>query len=148
MASSEFGKAGPAGCTCLRIRKAARLVSQIYDRRLEPAGLTTTQFSLLAHLKAHPGIGVGALAERLVMDPTTLTRNLRPLERRGLVAVEPDPRDRRSRRLSLTGAGQEALLTARPLWERAQRQVRQALGEKETAGLHAALDDVLERLTG
>lgn len=144
---ADSAQAGLSGCTCLRFRKAARLVSQIYDRHLEPAGLTVTQFGLLAHLKRHDGVNVGALAEMLVMDPTTLTRNLRPLERRGLIASEPDPRDRRSRRLSLTAKGRAALKAARPHWERAQAQIRRALGDADAAALHATLDDVLARLS-
>ena len=136
---------GPSRCTCLRLRKAARRVSQIYDGHLEPAGLTVTQFGLLAHLERLAGIGVGALAEELIMDPTTLTRNLKPLERRGLVESAPDPRDRRARRLSLTGAGRAALSSARPAWAAAQREIEQALGGEATA-LNAALDSALARL--
>ena len=77
----------------------------------------------MVQLRAHDGIGVGALADRLVMDPTTLTRNLRPLARDGLLTLEPDPDDRRSRSLRLTAKGREALQAARPAWARAQRHV-------------------------
>ena len=133
-------------CTCLRIRKAARRVTQIYDQHLGPAGLTITQYGLLAHLKRLGEVGVGALAEALVMDATTLTRNIRPLERRGFVEIEPDPRDRRARRLRLTRKGRAALEQARPAWARAQRQIEQALGGAEAAALNDALDRALERL--
>ena len=101
-----------SGCTCMRLRKASRRVSQIYDRSLEPLGLTVTQFGLLGNLDRLDGISIGDLAGRLVMDPTTLTRNLRPLERQGFVVFAPDPNDRRSRCLHLTAAGREP--TARP----------------------------------
>lgn len=141
-------KAGPSGCTCLHIRKAARRVSQLYDRHLEPSGLTITQFGLLGHLKAFSGVSIGALAEKLLMDPTTLTRNLRPLERRGLIIIEADPRDRRARRLRLTAEGLRAFEDAKPAWERAQRHVREALGGADSAALYEALDRVLERLAG
>lgn len=136
----------PTGCTCLRLRKAARRITQIYDGYVEPHGLTITQFGLLIHLKAHDGISVGALAEKLVMDPTTLTRNLRPLEREGLTALTPDPNDRRARCLRLTAKGREVLQAARPAWARAQRHVEEALGAGDTTTLHAALDRMLERL--
>ena len=66
------------GCTCMRLRKASRRMSQIYDHSLEAAGMTVTQYGLLGHLARYDGIGIGALAEKLIMDPTTLTRNLRP----------------------------------------------------------------------
>ena len=133
------------GCTCLRLRKAARRITQVYDGYLEPLGLTITQFGLLAHLRVLDGIGVGALAEKLVMDPTTLTRNLRPLRRRGFVVLAPDPDDRRSRSLHLTEQGREALRAARPAWARAQRHVEEILGNADAAVLNSALDRMLER---
>jgi DNA-binding MarR family transcriptional regulator len=136
----------PSGCTCQRLRQAARRITQIYDGHVEPFGLTIAQFGLLVRLKAHDGIGVGALADKLVMDPTTLTRNLRPLARDGLLTLEPDPDDRRSRSLRLTAKGREALQAARPAWARAQRHVEEVLGTADTADLHVALDRMLERL--
>ena len=90
-AHGKLGEAKSVGCTCLRLRKASRRVSQIYDRALEPCGLTVTQYGLLGHIAAFDGIGVGALAARMVMDPTTLTRNLKPLLEQALVVLVPDP---------------------------------------------------------
>jgi DNA-binding MarR family transcriptional regulator len=141
----DLPTAASFGCTCLRLRKAARRITQIYDGYVEPFGLTITQFGLLAHLRVLDGISVGALAEKLVMDPTTLTRNLRPLERKGLVKFEPDPADRRSRNLHLTDEGREALRVARPAWARAQRHVEEVLGHADAAVLNTALDRMLER---
>jgi DNA-binding MarR family transcriptional regulator len=138
--------ANRSGCTCLRLRKAARRVSQIYDRHLEPLGLTITQYGLLGQLKALEGISIGALAEKLIMDPTTLTRNLRPIERQGLVVFTADPNDRRSRRLHLTARGREAFDQAKPAWMRAQRQVHAVLSESNAVALNATLDRVLDRL--
>ena len=134
------------GCTCIRLRKASRRLSQIYDHSLEAAGMTVTQYSLLGHLARFDGIGVGALAEKLIMDPTTLSRNLRPLERQGFVAMKSDRRDRRSRCLHLTANGRAAFEAAKPAWVRAQRHIEQALGGAETSALNAALDRVLEKL--
>jgi DNA-binding MarR family transcriptional regulator len=134
------------GCTCLRLRKAARRVSQIYDSYVEPHGLTITQFGLLAHLSALPGISVSGLAEKLVMDPTTLTRNLRPLEKKGLVKVAIDPSDRRSRALHLTAAGSETFRAAAPAWAKAQRHMEQVLGNADVGVLHKALEGALDRL--
>jgi DNA-binding MarR family transcriptional regulator len=135
-----------SGCTCLRLRKAARRVSQIYGEHLEPVGLTITQYGLLGHLKAFDGISIGALAEMLIMDPTTLTRNLRPIERQRFVALVPDPNDKRSRRLHITAKGREAYAKAKPAWARAQRHLEAALGATDTSELNASLDRVLERL--
>ena len=134
------------GCTCMRLRKASRRLSQIYDHSLERAGMTVTQYGLLGHLAKFDGIGIGALAERLIMDPTTLTRNLRPLERQGFVVTKSDRRDKRSRCLHLTASGRAAFESAKPAWVRAQRHIEQALGGAETSALNAALDRVLEKL--
>ena len=108
--------------------------------------MTVTQYGLLGHLAKFDGIGIGALAERLIMDPTTLTRNLRPLERQGFVTMKPDRRDKRSRCLHLTASGRAAFEDAKPGWVRAQRRVEEALGRAEASALNAALDRVLERL--
>jgi len=139
-------KAKTLGCTCMRLRKAARRVTQIYDHSLEAAGMTVTQYSLLGHIARFDGIGIGALADKLIMDPTTLTRNLRPLERQGFVAMKADARDKRSRRLHLTAGGRAAFESAKPAWVRAQRRIEETLGGAEAAALNAALDRVLERL--
>jgi DNA-binding MarR family transcriptional regulator len=130
----------------MRLRKASRRVTQIYDRGLEAAGLTVTQYGVLGQLRRNDGIGIGALAERLIMDPTTLTRSLRPLERQGLVTMKPDHRDRRSRRLQLTAKGNAAFENATPAWRRVQRDLEEAIGGPETAALNVALDHVIERL--
>ncbi len=108
--------------------------------------MTVTQYGLLGHLAKFDGIGIGALAEKLIMDPTTLTRNLRPLERQGFVVTKPDRCDKRSRCLHLTASGRAAFENAKPAWMRAQRHIEQALGGTETSALNAALDRVLERL--
>jgi DNA-binding MarR family transcriptional regulator len=134
------------GCTCLRLRKAARRVSQIYDGYVAPHGLTITQYGLLAHLRALPGIGIGALADKLVMDPTTLTRNLKPLEKKGLVVFRTDPSDRRARALHLTAEGRDAFRAAKAGWTKAQRHVEAALGNADVGALHQALEGALERL--
>jgi DNA-binding MarR family transcriptional regulator len=133
-------------CTCTRLRKAARRVSQIYDRSLAAVGLTVTQYGLLAHLARYDGIGVGALAEKLIMDPTTVTRNLGPLERQGLVVLKADVSDRRARTLHLTAGGRKALERARPAWARAQRDIEAAYGAGELKALHAMLERVLARV--
>ena len=139
-------KSRTLGCTCMRLRKAARRVSQIYDRSLEKAGMTVTQYSLLGHIARYDGISISELANKLIMDPTTLTRNLRPLEHRGLVKVKADRRDRRSRCLHLTAGGRAAFESAVPAWVSAQRHIEAAFGGPETAGLNDVLDRVLERL--
>jgi DNA-binding MarR family transcriptional regulator len=135
-------------CTCLLLRKAARRVSQIYDRHLAPFGLTVTQFALLSHVRAYDGIGIGALAGKLVMDPTTLTRNLKPLERDGLIVLAADRNDKRGRNLHLTQAGRDAFKAARPGWQAAQNEIARTLGTQDGPILTAVVDRMLKRLSG
>lgn len=133
-------------CICSRVRQTARRVSQIYDRHLEPFGLSITQFGIMAQLRRAPELSIGELAERMVMDPTSLTRSLKPLERMGHLRLAVDAHDRRTRRLSLTPEGLAVLNAARPGWEAAQLEVQVALGETASADLVARLDDTLARL--
>src|SRR5258708_34276294 len=91
-----------ANCSCLRIRKATRRITQIYDQLLEPSGITTTQFGLLAHLMPLKRISIGKLADLLVMDPTTLTRTLHPLVARNYLKFAPARHHPRPRPIFLT----------------------------------------------
>ena len=113
--------ANPAGCNCLALRQAARHVTQFYDQFLAPSGLRTTQYSILARLQRKGPMTINALAAELVMDRTTLGRNILPLERDGLIAVGPGKSDRRSKELRLTGAGAARFRAARKGWQEAQR---------------------------
>src|ERR1044071_7674021 len=92
-------------CLCLHLQRAARAVARQFDEALRPLGLTNGQFSLLMSLNRSEPPTIGNVAALLVMDRTTLTANLKPLERRGLVRVRIDDTDRRNRRLILTGEG-------------------------------------------
>tara|TARA_R110002072_G_scaffold36996_1_gene108557 strand:- start:257 stop:700 length:444 start_codon:yes stop_codon:yes gene_type:complete len=145
MNDNSITDATPA-CICLRFRKAARRVSQIYDQHLEPYGLTITQYGLLGHIHRFEGIGVGALADKLVMDPTTLTRNLRPLERKGFVLMTPDEDDRRSRNLNLTTSGRRILDAARPGWRAAQEKIRTVLGPDINKLMIDTIDQMIDDL--
>lgn len=117
-----------SGCVCFNFRKAARAVTQLYDAMLEPSGLRATQFSLLAVLKIRRSVTISRLAREMVMDRTTLTRNLQPLEKRGLVTVVAGDKDRRTREVALTVRGRKALATAMPLWREAQARTVGAVG--------------------
>ena len=107
-------------CMCLHIQRAARAVARRYDDALRPVGLTNGQFSLLMSLNRAEAPSIGKVSALLAMDRTTLTANLKPLERRGLVKVMVDTADKRSRVMALTRAGRRRLATALPLWRRAQ----------------------------
>lgn len=132
----------PEICNCLAVRQAARHVTQFYDQYLAPAGLRTTQFSILAKLKRRGPMTVNALAKEMVMDRTTLGRNILPLERDGLVAAATGSSDRRSKELRLTEAGAARLRVAAKGWARAQSQFDTVFGAKRAAQLRALLRDV------
>ena len=134
-------------CTCLSLRRITRKVTQRYDEWLAPAGLRTTQFSLLGMLHAPEEVSVSALAEKLDVDRTTLTRNLLLLTDRRLVAVG-DGADARSRAVTLTPQGRQAFARALPLWRKAQDEVNAKLGDAGVARLHDALHRSLQRLSG
>jgi DNA-binding MarR family transcriptional regulator len=134
------------GCTCARLRRLTRRVTAVYDRELAAAGLRVTQYALLGALQQHQGaadgVTVSALAERMDMDRTTLTRNLKPLLEHGWISLAADPDDARARRVRIGAAGRAVCAAARPHWQRAQQQVNQALGEPAVAALHDWLDAV------
>jgi DNA-binding MarR family transcriptional regulator len=137
---------GDLGCTCYRLRQAARLVSRTYDHFLAPSGISIGQFGMLATLIAMEGASISTLAEVLQMERTTLTRNLKPLQKLGYVAIEQGA-DNRARSLVLTEAGKKTLATAKPMWRAAQRSLERQLGKAEVSLLNVALDDTLHRLS-
>jgi DNA-binding MarR family transcriptional regulator len=109
-------------CVCASFRKATRALTLLYDGYLRPAGLRVTQYSLLKNVLAREPVGVNQLAEATVTDRTTLTRNLRVLQQSGLIQIR-EGEDRRSRVVTVTPRGREAVAKATPCWERAQAHV-------------------------
>jgi DNA-binding MarR family transcriptional regulator len=114
-------------CLCLHVQRAARALARRFDDALRPIGLTQGQFSLLTSLNRGEPPTMGVVADLLALDRTTLTANLKPLERRGLVRVTVDRDDRRSRRLTLTPKGRDLLADAAPIWRRAHAQAERLL---------------------
>jgi len=117
-----------ADCLCLASRQAARAITRRFDRALRGQGLRITQFSMLAVLSLKGPQPIGALAEALGVERTTLTRNLGPVERDGLVAIRSDRDDARARIVALTAKGQAALRAAFPSWQAAQAEITAAIG--------------------
>ncbi len=126
-------------CNCLAVRQAARHVTQFYDRFLAPSGLRTTQFSILARLRRKGAMTINALAADMVMDRTTLGRNILPLERDGLIRIEPGAADRRSRELHVTRRGEKRLEAAHKQWAEAQARFESAFGSGRASELRALL---------
>ncbi|BAY23877.1 MarR family transcriptional regulator [Calothrix sp. NIES-2100] len=125
-------------CACFNIRKASRVMTQHFDEVLKPSGLLVTQFTILAAVAIAKSATINELAEMLVMDRTTLTRNLKPLEREGWLKSEPG-QDQRTRIIALTEAGEAVLAKALPLWKQAQSMVEEVLGQQRWNTLLAHL---------
>ena len=125
-------------CACANIRRVDRAITQFYDQMLVSSGLHITQFTLLATIKESTPITVNRLAEMMGMDRTTLTRNLEPLAKQGFVCIA-EGEDRRTRLVTLTRGGEEALEVAFPLWEKAQSQIVLGLGQER---FHALLTEL------
>src|SRR5438270_6642195 len=131
--------AGRDACLCLHLQRAARAVARRFDAALRPLGLTSGQFSLLMSLNRPEPASIGNVSSLLAMDRTTLTANLKPLERRGLVTVAADDADKRTRRLSLTPTGRALLSTAVPVWRRTHAEIDRLLTGSSPDRLRADL---------
>lgn len=129
-------------CLCLHAQRAARALARHFDEAFRPLGVTSGQFSLMMSLNRPEPPTIGAVAEVLAMDRTTLTAALKPLERRGLVAVGVDGKDRRSRRLKLTADGERLLAEAAIIWCERHAAIDRVVG----AGLADGLADVVAAL--
>jgi DNA-binding MarR family transcriptional regulator len=116
-------------CACFNFRKASRAVTQLYDEALQPCGLRSTQLVILLSAAVHPGLGISKLARELIMDASTLNRNLKPLEKRGLISVAGS-KDGRRRLVTLTPKGEESIRAAVPLWNDAQSKLVAQFGSQ------------------
>ena len=126
-------------CLCLYVQRAARALARRFDEALRPVGISSGQFSLLMSLNRPEPPTIGAVSSLLAMDRTTLTANLKPLERRGLIMVSVDPNDRRGRRLALTPSGLALLARAVPIWTQSHAAVERRLPDADPDALRAAL---------
>ncbi|MFA6163680.1 MAG: MarR family winged helix-turn-helix transcriptional regulator [Methylobacter sp.] len=130
-------------CTAFNLRKATRAISQFYDDMLRPVGIRGTQYSLLVALKLKGKVLITELAEKTVMDRTTLTRNLEVMEKQGLVDVSPGE-DRRTRIVSITEQGSAILLKAYPLWLQAQTQIANTMQSERMDQLMAGISELID----
>ena len=131
-------------CLCLDVQRAGRAIGRRFDEAFRPLGLNNWQFSLLMALNRPTPLTMSGLAERLAMDRTTTTANLKPLERRGLVEIRRDEKDARVRRIVLTEAGRAVLAEAVDRWRAANDAVLARLGGTDLAALRSALRTIAE----
>ncbi|MBT5047974.1 MAG: winged helix-turn-helix transcriptional regulator [Rhodospirillaceae bacterium] len=130
-------------CTCFNLRKATRALTQIYDDALRPVGLRANQVAILTIAKAMGPIGMSELASALVMDRTTLTRNLKPLHEAGYLDSQPGE-DKRRRVIALTSKGRRILAEAEPLWKETQTRIADNLGHTRWTRLLGDLSHVTQ----
>lgn len=133
-------------CTCFRVRKLTRLMSQRYDQALAPAALNLNQYSILRRVGGEPR-SIGEFARELGMDRSTLSRDLKPLLAAGWLASVAGE-DARQRRVQVTAAGKRAIARAIPLWQAAQDAIERELGREALLALHAHLDLAIAQLQG
>ena len=139
------------GCMLLRVRRLARRAATIYDKSLEPAGLTISQFGLLAQIVSltqsiPPGSSLGTVAERFGMDPTTLNRSIKPLVTAGWVTIKTDPGDRRARIVAATASGRDKIAAAIPYWRAAEAEVEKAIGRETMLAMNGLMDLATDKL--
>ena len=126
-------------CLCLHLQRAARAIGRSFDEALRPVGLTNGQYSLLVALNRPEPPRIGDVAQLLAMDRTTLTANLKPLQRGGLLTVVSDKHDKRSRRLVLTDAGRDVLVRAVPIWRETHDKIDRLIAGGNIDRLKAGL---------
>lgn len=142
---TNLAPAAPRGCTNLKLRQAARLVTRHYEGFVCAAGLKTTQYSLLSHVVTLGPLRAGELAAAMQLDASTLSRNLQPLVDQGWVQVRAGA-DARSRLVEATAAGRALRTDAQRAWKRAQLALNARLGAARVAALHALLDECIAAL--
>ncbi|WP_378952654.1 MarR family winged helix-turn-helix transcriptional regulator [Pelosinus sp. sgz500959] len=119
-----------AYCACGNVRKTTRTITQFYDRYLQSTGLRSTQCSLLINIYLHENISVSELGSRLLMDQTTVTRNINLLKKQGYITIIKEESDARKKSISITDEGAQKIAEAIPLWEQAQLQIEQGMGKE------------------
>ena len=140
--STEYERIARLGsaCICSNLRRAARLVTNYYDKLLEPSGIRVSQATVLVVLYLNGTQTINEMSEKLELDRTTLTRNLKPLAHQGLLTIAPGS-DQRTRVVALTPQGEAALLKLLPLWEQTQSYMVEGIGEANAALLLAQLSE-------
>jgi DNA-binding MarR family transcriptional regulator len=131
-------------CLCLRVQRASRVIGRRFDEALRSVGLNNWQFSLLMTLNRPSPLTVNGLAEVLAMERTTTTKNLKPLERRGLLEIRHDQEDGRVRRIVLTDAGRAVLAEAVQHWQAANDAVAASFEGSDLRSLHSALQRIAD----
>ncbi len=132
-------------CTCFNLRKATRVVTQFYDDRMRQFNLRGTQFTLLAHTYAMGPVALTKLAEAMVTDRTTLARNLRPLEKEGLIKVEHGD-DKRTRIISITAEGHKRITEAYRVWKETEEEIQRMVGRDKWSCMMSEVSSLINQI--
>lgn len=141
---SYLNLSGRSRCACGNLRRTTRVITQFFDKFLQPSGLRSTQFSLLFNISLHENIAVGELGAVLLMDQTTVTRNIEILRKHGYINITKEDHDARKKSISITESGIKKLAEATPLWEQAQSQIEQGLGYERFSEFLKTLKDIAQ----
>ncbi|UJL46658.1 winged helix-turn-helix transcriptional regulator [Virgibacillus sp. NKC19-16] len=131
-------------CACANLRKAARIVTQRYEKQMQSTGLKVTQFYMLVNITHHKVISISKLGEIMLLDQTTVTRNVNVLQKSGYVYITKDKNDSRTKSISITDAGIDKLEEATPIWLEIQENIESRIGKEKYANLLEALTDLQE----
>ena len=126
-------------CVCANLRKKTRVVTQLYDKLLQPTGLKVTQYSMLAHIDLQQAVSISRLGEILQLDQTTITRNINLLKQHGYVELKRDTNDARTKKITLTEKGLEKLHEAAPIWQGIQDRIIEDIGTEKYADFYDTL---------
>ncbi|MBG9452760.1 MarR family transcriptional regulator [Lysinibacillus sphaericus] len=129
-------------CVCANLRKKTRVVTQLYDKLLLSTGLKVTQYSMLANIDHQQSVSISRLGEILLLDQTTITRNINLLKQNGYVDIMKDPQDARTKVITLTEKGVEKLNEAAPIWEDIQKRIINDIGIEKYEDFYETLKSI------
>jgi DNA-binding MarR family transcriptional regulator len=132
-------------CTCFNLRKATRVVQNLFDEAFRTIGLKGTQFTVLSHIFSYGPISLTKLADIMLLDRTTLARNLAPLEKKGFIEINPGS-DLRTRYIDITENGKRLLSRALPLWEKTQEGIKNRLGDEKWNSMISNISELISQV--
>ncbi|SMQ86619.1 DNA-binding transcriptional regulator, MarR family [Bacillus sp. OV166] len=133
-------------CASANLRKAARIVTQAYEKQMQPTGLKVTQYFMLVNIARHKEISISKLGEIMLLDQTTITRNINILKKSGYVNITKDKNDSRTKSISITDVGLVKLDEATPIWLQIQEKVENCMGKEKYNDLLKTLINLQESI--
>ncbi len=144
---SRYEVAHCSECTCFNLRKATRVVQNLFDEAFRTIGLKGTQFTVLSHIFSYGPLTLTKLANIMLLDRTTLARNLVPLEKKGFIEINPGS-DLRTRYIDITEKGRRLLARALPLWEKTQERIKDGLGDEKWNSMLSNISELISQVQG